>query len=597
VNTRLLREAAALVWRTRRVLIVTRVVLAVVAGAVPVAAAWLTKAVLDGIGHGGSLLPAAVGLALTGLVAVILPRISVYADAEHGRALTLSMKDRLYAAVDAIPGLAPFERPRFHDQLLLAAGSGPNGPAQLISGALMIAQAVLTLAGFVVALIVIAPWMVLVVAAAALPGLRAELSLARRRASMMDDVNQAGRREFFYANLLSNPTAAKEIRLFGLGGLFRSRLLAQVRAANADRARMDRADVGSHLPPALLGALAAGAGLVWAILSADAGRLTVGDVAVFLAAVAGTQSGLSSVLSGIGGTHQALLVFGTYQEVVTAPPEMITGTAELPPLHRGIELDDVWFRYADDQPWVLKGLSVTFRAGESTALVGLNGAGKSTIVKLLCRMYDPHRGSIRWDGVDLRDADPVSLRTRVTAVFQDFMAYELTAGENIAVGDLSGWDDPARIGAAAVAAGADGFLRTLPHGYGTMLTRMYTSHVDRGDPSTGVMLSGGQWQRVAVARALMRSGRDLLILDEPSAGLDAEAEYALHSSLRRLRGGRSSVLISHRLSAVRDADTIVVIADGTVAEAGTHATLTAADGVYARLFAVQASGYLAEVSS
>lgn len=597
MNTRLLREAGALAWRTRRSLIVIRVVLAVASGATPVATAWLTKAVLDGIGRGGSLLAPAAGLAVCGLITVVLPRISLYADAEHGRALALSMKDRLYAAVDAIPGLAPFERPRFHDQLMLAAGSGPGGPAQLVSGALLIGQSALTLAGFVVALSVVAPWMVAVVLVAALPGLRAELALARRRASMMDDVTQSGRREFFYANLLSHPTAAKEIRLFGLGGLFRSRLLAQVRAGNADRARMDRADVRSHVPPALLGALAAGGGLIWAILSADAGRLTVGDVAVFLAAVAGTQAGLSSILSGIGGTHQALLVFATYRSVVTAPPEMGTGTAEVPPLRDAIELHDVWFRYADDQPWILKGVNLAIRAGESTALVGLNGAGKSTIVKLLCRMYDPQRGSIRWDGVDLRDADPAMLRSRVTAVFQDFMAYELTAGENIAVGDLAGWDDPARIGAAAIAAGCDGFLPALPQGYATMLTRMYTSHEDRDDPSTGVMLSGGQWQRVAVARALMRSGRDLLILDEPSAGLDAEAEHALHASLRRLRSGRTSVLISHRLGSVRDADVIVVLADGTVVETGTHDTLTAADGVYARLFAVQASGYLAEVMS
>jgi ATP-binding cassette subfamily B protein len=214
------------------------------------------------------------------------------------------------------------------------------------------------------------------------------------------------------------------------------------------------------------------------------------------------------------------------------------------------------------------------------------------MVKLLCRFYDPTRGRILWDGIDLRDLDPADLRRRVGAVFQDFMRYDLTAAENIAVGDVPALDDRARIERAGVRAGVDPALRALPKGYDTLLTRGLLGVEAEADPSTGVPLSGGQWQRLAVGRALMRDTADLLVLDEPSSGLDAEAEYDIHRTLHALRRGTTSLLISHRLGAVKDADRIVVLVDGRIRESGAHAQLMAAGGVYARLFGLQAKGYL-----
>jgi ATP-binding cassette subfamily B protein len=258
-------------------------------------------------------------------------------------------------------------------------------------------------------------------------------------------------------------------------------------------------------------------------------------------------------------------------------------------LRRGIELRDVWFRYDEGQPWVLRGVTLTIPRGTALALVGLNGAGKSTLVKLLCRFYDPTRGSVLWDGVDLRDLDVVQLRARIGAVFQDFMSYDLSARENIGVGDLTA--DLGRIRSAATDASVDDVITALPRGYETMLTRIFFQHTDTDDPETGRFLSGGQWQRVGLARALMRARPDLLILDEPSAGLDAAAEHDIHARLRRHRAARTSVLISHRLSAVRDADLVAVLADGAVVERGTHDDLLTAGGRYADLFRLQADGY------
>jgi ATP-binding cassette subfamily B protein len=226
-------------------------------------------------------------------------------------------------------------------------------------------------------------------------------------------------------------------------------------------------------------------------------------------------------------------------------------------------------------------------------LVGLNGAGKSTLVKLLCRFYDPDRGRILWDGTDLREIDPAELRERLSVVFQDYATYDLTAAENIGMGDLARLGDHGPVREAAEHAGADAAISRLPQGYDTLLSRMFLPAANQESPETGVVLSGGQWQRLALARGLMRADRDLLILDEPSSGLDAEAEHAIQRELRDLRAGRASVLISHRLSSVRDARAIYVLSGGRVAEQGTHEELMAAGGEYRRLFMLQASGYQA----
>ncbi|MER7108741.1 ABC transporter ATP-binding protein [Streptomyces sp. NPDC000229] len=568
------------------------------AGLFPVVTAWSTKLVIDALAAGGTagdVLRPALVLVATLVATGVTQHLIHYLRTELDRRVGLFAQDELFRAVDRFAGLAPFENPEFLDRLRLAQQTVIASPVanQAVDGVLGVIRAAFTVTGFLGSLLVISPPTMGLVVLAALPAIVAELILSRRRAATLWDIGPAERRQFFYMGLLANVEAAKEIRLFGTGAFLRGRMLDNRRTADTARREVDRGEVRLRAGLGLLTAAVSGAGLLWTVGAARAGGLTPGDVTVFLASVAGVQAAVTTLAGDLASTHHALLLFGHYQAVVSGGPElpMAQEPRPLPELRHGIEVRDVWFRYSPRHPWVLRGVDLWIPRGGTLALVGLNGSGKSTLVKLLCRFYDPTRGAILWDGVDIRDVDVAALRNRLSAVFQDYMEYDMTAAESIAQGDLGALDDPDRIRRAARHAGVHDVLEALPHGYDTLLSRMFFTEADKKDPETGVMLSGGQSQRLALARALVRDKRDLMILDEPSAGLDAAAEHEIHASLRAHREGCTSLLISHRLGAVRDADVIVVLARGRVVEQGNHEQLVAAGGEYARLYALQASGY------
>jgi ATP-binding cassette subfamily B protein len=591
-------DAAGLAWRSAPAHAVAQAMLSVLAGAAPVAVGVLTKLVIDRLAAPqasslGALVGSAVGLAVTGVIVATLPHVTHHVEAEWDRAVVVRAQALLYAAIDRLPGLSRLEDPVFRDRLRLAEQASRNGPLVVARGGLEMVRSAVTIAGFVVTLAALNPWMVIVVALAAVPTVRIELMLSRQRVDTMWRFSAANRRQFFFTDLLTGLGAAKEIRLFGLSALFRDRMLAELRAINAGNRALDRRQLALQAPLAVIGAVTAGAGLVWAVYATRAGALTVGDIAILVAAVAGVQSAVTTAVGQVAQVHQAALLFVHYRAVTAVEPDLVIPASPLPvpSLRDGVELRDVWFRYGEQRPWVLRGVNLTIPRGQTVALVGLNGAGKSTIVKLLLRFYDPERGSVRWDETDLRDLDVTELRGRISAAFQDYMCYDLSAAENIGVGDISMIDDRDRLVAAARHAGAHDTLATLPRGYATPLTRMFTDTADKDNADTGVLLSGGQWQRVALARSFLRAERDLVILDEPSAGLDAEAEHDIHQRLQHLRRGRTTLLISHRLNTVREAHRIIVLSNGEVTEQGTHDELLAAGGGYARLFRLQAAGY------
>jgi ATP-binding cassette subfamily B protein len=592
-----MRRALALAGQAAPAQIAAYLVLAVIAGLSPLAFAWLTKLLVDGLADRSLRWPEAAtlvaALAAAGIVVAATPHAGRYLRAETGRRIGVAATGRLYAAMDRFVGLARFEDPAFLNRVQLARSSGAAGPGMVVEGGLGMVQAVVTLAGFAGTLFLLGPWVAVVVVLAAVPALLAELSLSRRRARMMTEVGHAERRELFYAGLLTDTAAAKEVRLFGAGPYLWRRMAEEIRMINLAHRQVDRRELAVQGGLALLGAVLSGGMLLWSVRAALTGALTVGDVALVLAAVGSVQAALAALVGEAVSMHQALLLFDHYLAVVDAEPDLPVRRPARPTtaLRQGVELRDVWFRYAEDQPWVLRGVDLVLPAGRSTALVGVNGAGKSTLVKLLCRLYDPTRGAVLWDGVDLRDLDPAEVRRRIRAVFQDATRYDLTARENIALGDLTALGSPDRVERAARRAGVHQVLSGLPHGYETPLTRIYLSEQDEADAPGGVELSGGQWQRVALARALVHERPDLLILDEPSSALDAEAEHEVHTRLREHRRDRTSLLVSHRLGVVREADHIVVLAGGRPVEGGDHEELMALGGAYARLFALQAEGY------
>ncbi|MEU5080956.1 MULTISPECIES: ABC transporter ATP-binding protein [Streptomyces] len=595
------RSTAVLAWRAAPWNLVALAALTTGLAAVPVVTAWLTRLVLDRLTgvEGAELFALAAGLAATGLVAAVLPLLRQFLGARFDRAVSLRAVDRLYSAVNSFHGLARFENPVFQDRLRMARGAAGQSVGRLVDGGLRVAGGALTAVGFLTALYAMDATMTLLVTASAVPALVAELKLSRRRAHTEWRVSAAQRREFFYQMLLSSLDAAKEIRLFGASGFLKERMLGERRIVDAETHRTDRREFLTQSLLALISAFVAGTGLVWAALAARRGQLTVGEVSMFVAAVVGVQSALSGVIRSLADGHQHMLMMGHYLAVVRAgpdlegPPQPLCTRVHLPALRRGVEFRDVWFRYAEDHPWILRGVNLFLPYGEAVALVGQNGAGKSTLVKLLCRFYDPTRGAVLWDGVDIRQVPVPQLRRRLGAVFQDYVPYDLTAAENIAIGDVETLTAPDKIREAARRAGVHDMLSRLPRGYDTMLSRTYARQAQHDD-ETGTTLSGGQWQRLALARAFVRDEPDLLVLDEPSSGLDAEAEHDVHLRLRHHRAHRTSLLISHRLGAVRDADRIVVLADGRIAEEGTHDALLLAGGTYAKLFTLQASGYQEE---
>jgi ATP-binding cassette subfamily B protein len=557
-----------------------------------IAAAWLTKSVIDRLAAPrGAVGGLALGLVAAGLGTAALPVFVHYWRAQIGRSASLVATERLFAAAERQVGLRNFEDPAFLDRLRLAQ-EGNDRISEIVDAIGGSLAGLLSLIGFIGSLLILSPAMTALVLLAALPALAAEIFLSRRRATMEWGIEQFHRREYFYSQLLTGTAAATEIRLFGIGAFLRGRMVGERRSANDAIRRMDLRELRMQGGLTTLSAAVAGLGLWWAVAAARRGAVSVGDVAMFLAAVIGVQAALATLTGAISGGQARLMTFTHYVAVITAEPDLPRAErGSAPPIRDGIELRNVWFRYSDDHPWVLRGVDLKIPGGSAVALVGLNGAGKSTLVKLLCRMYDPTRGEILWDGVDLRHIPPEMLRERVSAVFQDHMNYDMTAGENISLGDLTALGDPHRIEGAAARAGIHDALTGLPRGYATALTRIFMIGADKGDPVTGVVLSGGQWQRLALARAFVREGRDLMILDEPSSGLDPVAEYEIHTRMREYREGRTTLLISHRLSAVRDADDIAVLDDGRITEQGRHEALLASGGSYARLFRLQAAGY------
>ncbi|HET9896629.1 MAG TPA: ABC transporter ATP-binding protein [Streptosporangiaceae bacterium] len=598
------RAALGLAWRTGRASWLGTIGFAVVCGVMTPVSAWVLKELINhltgpapALGPVAALAAAAV---LLGTLSLSLSSLSSLTAAACQRTISVAVAADLYAAVNRIQGLRHFERPDFQDSLRLAESAAEETPTSLTTTLAALLQGGTTIAGFAGILVATWPPMLPLLVAACVPTAVVQFALMRRSAQTSEAMMSRYRRWFQIRGLLSEPRAVMEIRLLGLGEFFRSRLVGALSEATGAEYAIKRRIAWAQSGLSLLGGAITAAGAVTVAMHAARGGLGVGAFVMFLVAVSGTQGALIGTVNESLTLTAALRLLRHYTDVLhfdddlapvrpvspRAPGSLAAGAGAVPALRHGIEFRDVWFGYQPGD-WVLRGVCAELALGRATALVGANGAGKSTLIKLLSRFYDPQRGAILWDGIDLRELDPAELRRRMAIAFQDFLTYDLTIAENIGIGCLAAGDDRVKIAAAARLVGLDDKISALPAGYDTMLSSMFTGD----DGEQGATLSGGQRQRLTLARTLMRHDADLMVLDEPSSGLDAQAEHQIHQRLACHRSGRTTLLVSHRLSALRDADQILVLDAGRITERGTHDQLMTAAGSYARLFALQAHGY------
>lgn len=503
--------------------------------------------------------------------------------------------------------LSFFEDAEFYDKLTRARREASSRPVALLADGFQVVQNLVTLIGYAALLTTFSPWLVLGLLLATVPATIAEMRHSKLAFRIRNWRSPDTRRLNYLEYVLANDRHVKEVKLFGLGRYFldRYRSFAERFYQEDKRLALRRAAWTQGL--SLLGTGAFYAAYAVMALEAARGRLSLGNLTLYVVSLRQGQQAFQSVLSGVGNLYEHNLYMSNLFEYLTlaeraaTPPERATTaprehepalpaprialpapSSDAAPSARGLVFDGVGFRYPHKQEFALRGLSLEIGAGESLAIVGKNGAGKTTFVKLLSRLYHPTEGRILLDGVDLEAWPLDTLRRRIGVVFQDFNQYQLSLRENVGVGSLAHLGDDARLARAIARGGAEGVVQALPGGLESHLGTWFEK---------GSELSGGQWQKVALARAFMREEADILVLDEPTAALDAEAEHAVFERFRALSEGRTTIVISHRFPTVRMAQRIIVLEGGRLVEQGNHDELVALGGRYAHLFALQAAGY------
>lgn len=588
------RRALELVWTTSRPLSVALGVLTIVAGALPAAIAYVGSLIVDAVvaaiqaGQAGQAVSTSHALLLVAAEGAL---VAAQAGTQRGLSLCQSLLRALLGQrVNVLIlekaltlQLSHFENSDFYDKMTRARREASSRPLSLVTRTFGLAQNAVSLISYAVLLTRFSPWAVAVLILAGLPGFLAEAKFSGQAFRLFLWRSPETRMQLYLETLLGREDHVKEVKLFGLGPLFLERYRTIFRKLyQEDRSLTIRRDSwGFGL--GLLGTCTLYAAYAWIALSAIATRITLGQMTMYLMLFRQGQSAVSAMLSAIGGMYEDNLYLSTLYEYLETPTPARLGTVKRGPHPEdGIRFEHVSFTYPGAETATLKDVSLHLRPGRSLALVGENGSGKTTLIKLLTRLYDPTEGRILLDGQDLRDWDETALRDRIGVIFQDFTRYQLMFGENIGAGDVQHFDDEARWHEAGGKGMADDIAETLPAGYRTPLGKWFND---------GRELSGGQWQKIALSRAFMRSRADILVLDEPTAAMDAGAEATIYEHFRTLTQGRIAILISHRFSTVRMADQIVVLQDGRIIEHGSHDELMRANGHYAHLFSLQAKGY------
>ncbi len=596
-----LRPFMLMVWRTSPGLMASTLVLRLIRALLPVISLYVGKLIIDDVvllvqlpqkpatlqawldsGRLNWLVILLAAELVLAVLADVLGRVVSLIDSLLGERVSNASSIRLMEHAATLD-LEDFEDAEFQDELERARRQ-TSGRMTLMGQLFSQAQDLVTVASFAAGLMIYAPWLIVLLFVALVPAFLGEAHFNAQSYSL-SFVRTPERRELDYLRqTAASAETAKEVKIFGLHGFLIARyrqLATDMYAANRKLALRRAGWGGLFTAVGTIGYYLAYAFIVWKTI---AGAFTVGDLTFLAGSFRRLRNLLEGLLTGFSTVAGQALYLNDLFEFFKVEPEIHSPPNPTPfprPVRTGFVFEDVGFRYPGAERWAVRHLSFTLQAGEVLALVGENGAGKTTLVKLLARLYDPDEGRILLDGRDLRDYDLDDLRGNMGVIFQDFVRYNLTVSDNIAVGRISARDDRSRIETAAARSLADGVVARLPAGYDQMVGKRFKN---------GVELSGGEWQKIAIARAYMREAA-VLILDEPTAALDARSEFEVFQRFKELSVGKTAILISHRFSSVRMADRILVLANGQVEAAGTHEELMSQSGRYAELFELQAAGY------
>lgn len=585
------RSALQLVWQTSATLAVIFAICTVAAGLLPAAAAWIGRLIVDGVvaalkqgaGSDATAVYWLVGLEAGVMILLALSQRGISTVQSLLRALLGQRVNVMILEKALTLQLAHFEDSEFYDKLTRARREASSRPLGLVTKTFGLLQNGISLISYAALLIGFSPWAVLILIVGGLPQFVAEAKFSGAAFRLFRWRSPETRKQMYLETVLAREDSAKEVKLFQLGPLLLQRYRDIFRTLyREDRDLTLRRDIWGFVL-GLFGTLTFYGAYAWIVYATVTKQISLGQMTMYLVVFRQGQAAVSASLNAIGGMYEDNLYLSNLYEYLEQPvPETAGHALSGPDQSDGIRFENVGFTYPGNDRPALHHIDLHIRPGESLALVGQNGSGKTTLIKLLARLYEPTEGRILLDGRDLREWDETVLRKRIGVIFQDFVRYQMLVGENIGAGDVERFSDEPAWREAAARGLADDFIDTLPQGYDTQLGRWFAG---------GRELSGGQWQKVAVARAFMRRGADILVLDEPTAAMDAEAEARVFEHFREMTRDRIAILISHRFSTVRMADHIVVLEEGHIVERGSHESLMREEGIYAHLFSLQAAGY------
>jgi ATP-binding cassette subfamily B protein len=588
------KRALELLWTTSRPLSFLLGFCTVLAGVLPAGVAWVGARIVDSAYWATRALAngQAVDLMHTAWWVAAEAGIMVVITAAH-RGITLCqsmLKAQLSHRVNVLIlekaltlELTHFEDSELYDKLTSARREASSRPLSLVMRTSGLFQNALAISSFAVVLSQFSPWAVFILLFGGLPAFFAETKFSGDAFRLFRWRAPETRMQTYLETALAREDHAKEVKLFDLGRLFLGRYVAIYNGLyEKDRSLTIRREVwGFTFTLFSIGALYAA--YAWCAVTAARGLISIGDMTMYIMKFRQGQAAVTASLGAIGGMYEDNLYLSTLYDYLEVEVEPSTGTAVSgPDPEAGVQFENVEFRYPGSDKIAITGVNLQIKRGQSLALVGENGSGKTTLIKLLTRLYKPTYGRILLDGRNLNEWDETVLRRRIGVIFQDFVRYQLIVGENVGAGDVRAFEDRDRWQEAAGQGKAASFIEDLPSKYDTQLGKWFKD---------GRELSGGQWQKIALSRAFMRHDADILVLDEPTAAMDAAAEAEVFEHFRSLMGKRIAIVISHRFSTVRMADEIVVLDQGHIVERGNHEALMSKDGVYSKLFTLQARGY------